>query len=371
MPRRHVLILADLATLLLAAEHLDAQSVSGRILDATSGGVVAGALVILLDKEDREVATTVTTARGTYHVRAAGAGVYRLRAERIGFENATTQPFTLLAGQTVNRELSASSTAIVLPVLAVEGETECRVRPGEGEATYVLWEEARKTLRVAERAAADYRFDAVMYERLVNLWGEPLEQGDMEYVSIAGRHPFRSVSVEDLEADGYSRIAEEGTYYFGPDAEVLLSDPFLDSHCFRYRGAGDDPVVGLAFEPVRQIRNRVDVRGVLWLDRETAQLRTVEFQYTGVARPAALGQGPGPGGQLVFDRTPDGGWIVREWWIRIPAGSRERGVQRYVTYSQEGGRVDHVEPIGARRTDERPVPSVYGPPPAADSSVSS
>jgi len=368
MLRKYCQALAGLTIFLLGASDLTAQELRGRLLDARSGEPVAGALIVLLDADGGEVATTVTSSRGTYHLRAPGAGVFRLRAERIGFENSLSHEITLLANQTVSEELTASSSAIVLPLLAVESETECRVRPEEGYATYVLWEEARKALQVTEHTAAGYRFDAVMYQRHVNLWGEALEQGDMQFVSMAGRHPFRSVPVEELEERGFAREAEEGTYYYGPDAEVLLSDGFLDSHCFRYRTAGDDVVVGLAFEPVRDVRDRVDVEGVLWLDRETSHLRTLEFSYTGVARPTHLGTGPGPYGQMVFDQLPSGGWIVREWWIRTPTGSRQRGVQTYVTYAQQGGRVDRTEPLGPARIDHRPVPSVYGPPPSADSS---
>jgi hypothetical protein len=350
---------------------LAAQQVRGRLLDAASGEPVVGALVILLDVDDAELTSTVTSTRGTYAIRAAGAGMFQLRIERIGFETSTTEPFSLLADQTESLELTASSSAVILPALTVESEAECHARPEVGEATYVLWEEARKTLRLTERLVSDYRFDGVMYERLVNLWGEALEQGDTQFVSIAGRHPFRSVSRDELEERGYARQAAEGTYFYAPDAEILLSDEFLDSHCFRVRRMGDDPVVGLAFEPVREDRHRVDVKGVLWLDRETSQLRTLEFRYTGVELPSHLGTGPGPYGQMVFDRIESGGWIVREWWIRTPAGSRRRGVQEYVTYSQEGGRVDRVESLHAGRQDLRPVPSVYGPPPAADSAGSS
>lgn len=364
---RNLLAVAGLALLFATAPGLNAQAVRGRLLDASSAEPVSGALIVLLDTDGAEVASTVTSARGTYHLRAPGAGVFRLRSERIGFQNSLSGEVTLLAGQTATEELTASSSAIVLPVLSVESESECRVRPEEGEATYVLWEEARKALEVTERTATAYRFDAVTYQRHVNLWGEPLEQGDVQFVSYAGRHPWRSVPIEELEEHGYARHADEGTYFFGPDAEVLLSDPFLDSHCFRYRTGGDDVVVGLAFEPVREQTDRVDVEGVLWLDRETSHLRTLEFSYTGIEPPRHLGTGPGPYGQVVFDQVPGGGWIVREWWIRTPTGSRDRGMQTYVTYAQQGGRVNRTEKLNASPTDRRPVPSLYGPPPSADS----
>lgn len=368
MLTRRVPILAGLASLLIATS-LSAQAVRGRLLDASSAEPVAGALIVLLAADGSEIASTVTSARGTYLLRAPGAGVYQLRAERIGFESSLSGRVTLLAGQTATQEFTASSSAIVLPVLAVESESECRVRPEEGYATYALWEEARKALEITERTATAYRFDAVTFKRHVDLWGEALEQGDIQFVSYAGRHPWRSVPIGELEEHGYARHSEEGTYYYGPDAEVLLSDQFLDSHCFRYRLGGNESVVGLAFEPVRQESDRVDVEGVLWIDRETSQLRRLEFTYTGVPRPTNLGTGPGPYGQMVFDQLPGGAWIVREWWIRTPTGSRQRGVQTYVTYAQQGGRVNHTEKLGPSSSDRGPVPSVYGPPASADSTA--
>lgn len=350
------------------APELTAQAVRGRLLDASSAEPVAGALIVLVDADGEDVASTVTGSRGTYHLRAPGSGVFHLRAERIGFESTTSEAITLLAGQSVTREITASSTAIVLPVLAVESESECRVRPEEGYATYALWEEARKALEITGRTAQAYRFEAVTYQRHVNLWGEPLEQGDVQFVSYAGRHPWRSVPVEELEEHGYAVEAEEGTYYYGPDGEVLLSDSFLDSHCFRYRLGNEPGVLGLSFEPVRNVMDRVDVAGVLWIDGETSMLRTLDFTYTGIEPPRHLGTGPGPYGRVEFDQLPGGGWIVREWWIRTPVGSRDRGVQTFVTYAQQGGRVNRTERLGVSRADRTPVPSVYGPPSPPDTS---
>jgi len=352
----------------VVAPELAAQTVRGRLLDATSAEPVAGALIVLVDANGNDVASTVSSARGTYVVRAPGAGRYRLRAERIGFENSTSGELTLLAGQSANEDLVASSSAIVLPLLEVESKSTCRVRPEEGYATYTLWEEARKALEITEKTAAAYRFDAVKYERLVNLWGEALEHGDVQFISYAGRHPWRSVPAEELEEHGYAVEAEEGTYFYGPDPEVLLSDSFQDSHCFRYRTGGEDGALGLAFQPVRWDRDRVDVEGVLWLDLETSRLRALDFSYTGIEPPTRLGTGPGPYGRMEFDQLPSGGWIIREWWIRTPVGSRDRGPQTFVTYAQRGGRVNHTERLGVSSSDRRPVPSVYGPPPKADSS---
>ena len=60
--------------------------------------------------------------------------------------------------------------------------------------------------------------------------------------------------------------------YSAPDARVLLSDEFLDTHCFRIAEAQNgDGRIGLAFEPLEDSPLR-DIEGVLWIDRSTAML---------------------------------------------------------------------------------------------------
>ena len=78
MLRRHLLILVGLATSCLATPD-------------------PGALVVMLNSEGAEVASTVTSAPGTYHLQAPAAGRFRLRAERIGFEDSTSGEIILLA----------------------------------------------------------------------------------------------------------------------------------------------------------------------------------------------------------------------------------------------------------------------------------
>lgn len=58
--------------------------------------------------------------------------------------------------------------------------------------------------------------------------------------------------------------------FYAPDAEVLLSDAFLDSHCFSLREATvqGEARLGLTFEPVPG-RTIPEVRGVLWWTPKT------------------------------------------------------------------------------------------------------
>jgi hypothetical protein len=104
--------------------------------------------------------------------------------------------------------------------------------------------------------------------------------------------------------------------YYGPDLPVFLSGVFLAQHCYRVEqaeGAAADSQVGLGFEPVGRGR-QVDVAGVLWLDRESSELRELLFRYTNLGGWA----GRGAQGRVVFERLPNGAWVIRRWSIRMP-----------------------------------------------------
>jgi hypothetical protein len=63
------------------------------------------------------------------------------------------------------------------------------------------------------------------------------------------------------------------------------------------------------------------VRGTLWLDPASRELRYLEFTYTGLGKEEGLGN---PGGRLDFERLENGAWIVREWTLAMPRVGRIR-----------------------------------------------
>jgi len=311
-------VLALLA-LLLAARPLAAQTVQGELVDA-AGRPLGGAMVVLLDAEGKVQGRVLTDESGRFVLRAPGAGSYRLRAERIGFERTESPPLALAPGEARPYRLEGGARAVLLDgVVAQGGRRSCEVRPEEGTAAAAVWNEVRKALDAAsyvqERRALRFRTD--QYTR-------DLEPGSLRVVaeqrhpgSSVGSHPFRSLPAEELRRGGYVRTDETGTFYHAPDAQSLLSDAFLDGHCFRVqRGAGDaEGLVGLAFEPVGGQR-LPDVAGVLWVEPSTRELRRLEYRYTNLDVRVPTEQ---LGGRVEFDRSPGGGWIVRRWWVRMPA----------------------------------------------------
>lgn len=86
--RRATWLLLALAFLaeLWPAPHLFAQTVQGRVLDVEDDRPVPTALVRLLDADGDERALAAADTTGRYTIVAPEPGIYRLRAQRIGYE---------------------------------------------------------------------------------------------------------------------------------------------------------------------------------------------------------------------------------------------------------------------------------------------
>jgi hypothetical protein len=294
------------------------QIAQGQLLDAETGVPVEGALVLLLDQAGEEVGGYLTNNAGRFIIQAPASGTYTLRAERIGYETVSSDPFQLRQAERFGIRLETKKTAIELEGIRVEGNQRCLVRPGEGLQVALVWEEARKALTVQDwtEREGSFRFQMVKYERELDAYTGTIESETREVYSGISRSPIQSLPAADLLAEGFIRPGTGGGYdYFGPDASVLLSDLFLDTHCFSLASDPDRPgEIGLSFEPVNRGR-MPDITGTLWLDSETAILRVLEYDYTWSPWPEAYGVA---GGQVDFESLPTGAWIVRKWWIRMP-----------------------------------------------------
>lgn len=104
-----------------AASQGAAQTIRGRLVDDSSGAAVAGASLILLNEEGREVGRAVRSADdGTFRIHASGAGTHRLRARRIGYAPVTTDDIQAGIGELVTVEIRlARVTQVVAPVRIV------------------------------------------------------------------------------------------------------------------------------------------------------------------------------------------------------------------------------------------------------------
>lgn len=328
---------------------LHAQVVRGVVSDVASGAPVAGAMVLLLGADDRPLARVLTAEDGGFILSAPTVGRYRLRVDRIGYRSVVSDPVDVPAGPAVVHDMTTGVEPVALEGIDVEGARRCEVRPAEGLATARVWEEARKALAAAAwtQERQMYRFAWIRYVREV--------APDGRRVLDERRTPGRGYTTQPFVAAPAERLAEEGfvgkegsdNVFYAPDAGVLLSDAFLDTHCLALEGdRGDEGLIGLRFEPVRG-RHLPEVEGVLWLERAGARLRSVAYDYVNLGRTL---EGDDASGEISFQALPNGTWIVREWSIRMPRveerrmGGRFASSPRYVVqgYRDEGGEVRRI-----------------------------
>ncbi len=341
---RSAVSLAVIAALWCSAS--SAQVVRGELVDAISRRPVPAGIVTLVDTAQVERARTLTDATGYFVIRAPEPGVFRLRTLIVGFEGWESEPFSLGRGQSVEREITLRLFRIELPELTVEAERTCVVRPNEGLAAAALWEEVKKALATTALSmeSRDYRFRTRTTERELDPYG--VVRTDTTYLTPGYRAwPFASLAAARLSERGFVQSAPGGPVFYGPDADVLVSETFLDDHCFRVRLAEESGAyLGLGFEPVSG-RKVPEVEGVLWLDSSTAALRRLEWRYRNVSRWVRSGR---PEGYVEFAELPDGAWFIRRWMLRAPVARVFVGRPDTLLYGVKVKQAEVVEVVDRR-----------------------
>lgn len=315
----------DLGPGAAAAPATPSQVVTGVVAEA-DGRPVLGALVALEDEEGRRVRSTLTDEAGRFRLPVASPGTYRLQVERLGYRAVVTEPFHVGEGETVRQDVEVAGEPI--PVAGVDVVVEaaqrgCVLGPEQGALVAELWEQAQQVFRRVEVTDAErggYRFQLRRYERVVELPTARVVEERWREPSTSVRS-FESPPAETLLADGWVQTDEDGyVVYYGPDLQVLLSRAFQEAHCLevRYDGARSDEV-GIGFEPVRGLR-APGIRGTLWMELESLELRRLEFEYTEHRFDRPI---PPPllelfGGEIDFRALPDGRWVVDRWVLRVP-----------------------------------------------------
>jgi hypothetical protein len=338
---------------------LEAQTVRGTLTAAGSRERINGGIVALLDDGGRVVTAAMSDDSGSYELRAPAAGRYTLRVERVGFRTTLMPAFALAEGQTLELPVEVTGEAVSLRAVKVVAEKRCVVRPQQGLVAADLWNEARKALN-ATQLTRQQRFAVRLRktERDLRPFSlEPTRAGQFEEEGES-TSPFVSVPHDTLRKYGFRRRNQDGTFdYFAPDADILLSDTFLDSHCLLALPPARGGLVGLMFEPVPG-RKLPEVKGVLWFDPSTAELRFLQFQYVNLDLDVPTED---LGGRLDFTRLPNGRWIVRRWYIRMPVVRAEQsGLGTFETSRREtrqileairevGGELLEVLPAGRAR----------------------
>jgi len=331
---------------------LAAQSVVGRVTEGGSDRPVTGAMVRLYTSEGPTGTRYLTAQDGRFRLALPGPGRYELEVERIGFRATRAGPVETAGEASIRLDVPVANEPVRLEGLDVAGARLRCSREGEEDATHLLWSEARKALEAAiwTRREAGLQLELERVQRSLDARGRTVVDEHRRQERAAGGNPVRRLAPEELARGGFVREEDDLAVYYGPDADVLLSDAFLATHCFQVvEGPEDRPSwIGLAFEPV-QDRDTTDIRGVLFLDRATARLERVDFSYSG------LRTSPGrelARGQVRFLQLADGRWVVRDWHIQAPVLERTVG---------SGGRLRGEARVGSVQESRSRVLSVTGP----------
>ena len=337
--RRRMVVLAGmgLGTLALSFGHpLAAQTLDLRLRVDSIGTPIVGAIVRLLGSGG-EAFRGLTDEAGRLLIRAPEPGSYRLRIDRIGSTGLTTDPFSLEAGRTVYKVISMASSPFRLPTVEVSAFPRCELPGPRSEAAVALWEEVQKALTAQViTASLGLPLHIRRFVREVDVRGGT--QREWVVTSRVSREaPFESLAPGDLATRGFAYDVGDTAVFAAPDAALLLSSAFVSTHCF-YASGDEGGLAGLRFLPL--VGRRVpEVTGILWLDRETAQLRSLDFSYTGLG--GFLGRW-NLGGRIDFTRVPGGRWIVSQWHVRMPRleASSSRGRPRLAGYLDNGGHAE-------------------------------
>jgi hypothetical protein len=331
-----------LAALLAVARPSTAQELRGTVRIADVNTPAAGVIIEALDATtSARVSSTLTDARGYFILRLSAPGTVRVRGLRIGQRPTDFGSFTLAAGEIRTGEFTLSGAAITLERVNVVGRSVCGRARAQDQQVVTLLDEARKAIRSTQLQSTDGELSAVwtLRSQLTSLQGRPLEDPTIQAYSSATGRPFRSLPPDSLARAGYLAIQEDGYSFYAPDAEVLLSESFVESHCFNAEPWKEDDRdwVGIGFKPAETRRGVVGIRGTLWLDRRSAELQKLEYDYVNL--PPVL-RTPRAGGSVGFLRLDNGAWLVNEWSIRMPrvtelTGTRAAGRVRLQTRVQQ------------------------------------
>ncbi len=308
---------ALILAVLLAPRGVSAQVVRGTVVDATQRGI-GGAVVALIDSSEAVVARALTDDDGSYRITAPRSGTYRLRTLRVGYQPHTSPPRVLAAGAVEVVPLVVDGVRVSLATMRVVDRSVCGRGASTGEAdVFSAWEQAMTSIAEASLTASARGLTATTFqvERRFDATGRRLRAQSLVARTENVTQPWRSRSADQLRRVGYVELeSNEWLTYHAPGLDVLMSPPFLEDHCLRIVAAQDTSEVGVRFEPIPQRWRRSEIRGTLWLSRNSAVLRRLEFEYVGGAAPA----NGTAGGSMRFGQLQNGGAVIASWEIRMP-----------------------------------------------------
>lgn len=344
---------------------LGAQSVRSRLLDGTTHQPVSGALAELRNSRGEAVAQTFSSPSGGFLLIAPAGTSYQLHVAAIGYARHATISVTIGAEPLVLPDVVLTPVAVSLPELrAMAGKRACGKSELNPETFGGLLESARTSLQVMDATlrSAQLGFETQTIHSLT--LRKAFNDSSVSADTVAGvlhEWPVRSLSIDSLQRLGFERpktpAEGSGRHYYGPDMEVLVSDWFLDSHCFtldRNRSTGDSVVI--KFDPAGHPAH-TDVSGTLVLDRTTLTMRRMTYALRNL--PDGLPD-RSAGGEMRFAEKGTGLWVPVEWAIWAPVTKMVRLLARPSFVGTAPGQRGVRQTLSSPAPDPQPLVQVIG-----------
>lgn len=335
-----------LAAIHLFAAGAAAQELRVRVTERGTGSTVSGALVTLRRPAGTVADEALSGPGGGASVRAPAPGTYTVRVERIGYETWESDALRLGEGRVLRRTFRVPVDPIRLEDLDVPADTRCAMPVDQGRRMTRLWGQIETALALTSAGDRSEKltFTIRAYREFLDRSGEAVRSDTSALRIRRTLRPFDPPSPDSLARHGFMIEEDPGRYlFFAPAPSVLRSRPFFRTHCLRLR-SGDEVDrpgwIGVGFEPAPG-RTAPEIRGTLWIDRDNARLRRLDFRYVNLGFPDP----PELAGRVRFGRLPFGRWIITSWYTRIP-----RVAYRTRLYDPRPGGyvVSGVDEVGAR-----------------------
>ncbi|MES2178945.1 MAG: TonB-dependent receptor [Gemmatimonadota bacterium] len=322
---------------------VSAQAIRGTVVDGANVPV-SGVVAQLLDSTSRVVARQLSDQQGGFRLSAPNSGTYRVRTLRIGFSPTLSEARVLRRGDDVPLRILLPGIRVALDTVHITARSSCRSTRDSAAATFAVWQQVRTALTATDITASNREIltTAVVYERTL----DPLAKNILQHASVirsgSAAQPWSSMTPDALGRDGYVSSDSAGSItYYAPGIDVLLSDRFLEDHCLEV--ATERARIGIRFEPVRERKEIPEIRGTVWLDRATLELRNMEYRYANIPSEQDLA-----GGTMEFAHLNDGAWAISRWNIRMPALEQRVTGELRVAGISIGGRTIRVREIVER-----------------------
>jgi hypothetical protein len=321
------------AAFFVVGTRLAAQEVLIEVVELSNGKPIVGANLSLVDDHGMSLFGNFSDQGGHSVLRAPSAGRYVVRADKVGYDSWSSVLLYVTAAP-IHVRVGMSPLRNPTTVIA-RSETACQVLTPPGTPAGDLWVEIRKALTASALTDAQglVPLDVDLYERALDRNLGVVSERKEQRSRIA-RRPATGISWDQIDSARRGAVSG-GEVYRAPDAATLVSDQFVNSHCYAaIRGYGPETgLTGLEFRPAK-IGSQPDLTGILWLDPKANALRSLNFDYVNLPIPLRIARTTG---RVEFQQLPAGQWIVPRWYIRMPRVAQMASTDSLLGYQEVGG----------------------------------